>query len=378
MKKFPLNKTSRKALVGIAALASAVAAVIGQPALAEVIRDDSSTLEGMSHRQVYEWKDTGVKPRAVAIAVHGLVLHGGVYDKMARELASQGVVVVAPDLRGYGRWCPSHERGLKHEPSNGYDNATVVSLDGASADTHSSDQCSDCDSNLERSAEVSYKESFADLKELTKAVRDVYPALPLYVIGESLGAGLALHLAADMPGSIDGLVLSSPAIKRRVYIEPRMVMDFTVMMFKPNKEIDLVPYIKRFASEDPTICETAIQDPLVRKKLTLFDLLATSRLIKSNIKHAERVPEDMPVLVIQGDRDRMLNSNGVVVLLDHLKSRDQTVKWFPGKGHLLIETPHIQPATMETISSWLSEHINSAQMTKQSAMSSMSASDDLN
>src|SRR5205085_1729330 len=114
------------------------------------------------------------------------------------------------------------------------------------------------------------------------------------------------------------------------------------------------------------------------KKLTVFDLLATSRLIKSNIKHAERIPEDMPVLVIQGDRDRMLNSNGVVVLLNHLKSRDQTVKWFPGKGHLLIETPHIQPATMETISSWLSEHINAAQLTRASAMTSQSASDDMN
>ena len=362
--RVPVKNLSRSAF---AWLATALAMFSVQPASAEVVRNDSAQLEGLHNRRVYEWKDSEVKPKAVAIAVHGLVMHGAVYDKMARELVSQGFVVIAPDLRGYGRWCPAHQARDKNGCTVSLDNATAVPVEGLPDEVRAAN-CSDCDTALVRSSKVSYKHSYGDLKELTRAVKNHYPALPLYVIGESLGAGLALHLGADLPGTIDGLVLSSPAIKRRHYMEPRMVVDLTVMMFKPKKTIDLVPYIKRFASEDPSIIKTAIEDPLVRKKLTVFDLLRTSQLIKSNIKHAERVSETMPVLVIQGDRDRMLNSNGVVVLLDHLKSRDQTVKWFPGKGHLLLETPHIEPATMETVSTWLADHVNTIQETKTSAM----------
>lgn len=327
-------------------------------ARAEVVRDDSPKLEGSFEGRAYQWKDTGVKPKAVALAVHGLVLHGGVYDKMARELASQGFVVVAPDLRGYGRWCP--DKPSRHGCTARLDNAAVVPLDDSPPQQAVEEAWPSCKNSLVKRSKISYNKSYGDLKELVKSIRNQYPALPLYVIGESLGAGMAMHLAADMPQSIDGLVLSSPAIKRRMYMEPRMVMDLTAMMMRPSKQIDLVPYIKRFASEDPDVVCTALQDPLVRKRLTVVDLLKTSQLIKGNIKYANRIPDSMPVLIIQGDRDRMLKSNGVVTLLDHLKSQDQTVKWLSGKGHLLLETPHIMPETMATVSNWLSDHVQQA------------------
>jgi len=335
-----LHKIAKTRLALAALVVGLTFAALANPAAAEVVRDDTPQIEGLNDRRIYEWKDTELKPKAVAIAVHGLVLHGGVYDKLARELAGQGYVVVAPDLRGYGRWCPETES------------------------LHSS--------------RVSYDKSYADLKDLVRAVRNHYPALPLYVIGESLGAGMTLHLAADMPQSIDGIVLSSPAIKRRIYMEPRMVMDLTVMMLSPSKEIDLVPYIKRFASEDPQVVDAALSDPLVRRKLTMIDLLKTSQLIKSNIRHAAKIPDNMPVLIIQGDRDRMLRSNGVVTLLDHLKCKDQTVKWFPGKGHLLLETPHIMPETVSTVSQWLSQRVHDATPTKAQMLKSASIVGDLN
>lgn len=328
---------SRKRLISktwlaLAVLVGLTANALAGPAQADVVRDDNPQIEGLSELRVREWKDSNVKPKAVAIAVHGLVLHGGVYDKLATELASQGFIVIAPDLRGYGRWCP--------------------------------ESCK----SLTRSERISYNASYSDLKELVKGVRAQYSSLPLYVIGESLGAGMTLHLASDMPQSIDGIVLSSPAIKRRNYIEPRMFMDLTAVMLSPSKTVNVSPYIKRFASEDPQIVETTLQDPLVRKKMKVTDLLKTSLLIRGNIRFASKIPAEMPVLIIQGDNDRMLNANGVVSLIAQLKSRDQTVRWFPGKGHLLLETPHIMPETVQTVSSWLTSHLEEASRTKATTM----------
>ncbi|MBZ0187917.1 MAG: lysophospholipase, partial [Candidatus Obscuribacterales bacterium] len=205
-------------------------------------------------------------------------------------------------------------------------------------------------------ARIKYKEAYQDLWQLTVAVRSRYPSLPLYIIGESLGAGMALRLASDMPDSVDGIVLSSPAIKGRLFISARVVLDTMVVMCYPKREVDLKPYIRQLASESPEVSDSAVTDPLVRKRLTVWDLFRTARLIRGNIKHARTVPATMPVLIIQGDRDRMINSNGVAVLIENLKCTDQTVKWLPGKGHLLLETPLIEDETRNTVTEWILEH----------------------
>ena len=118
---------------------------------AHVIRDDDICITAQA--PVYAWLETEGEPKAVAITIHGLTMHGGVYDTLARRLAENGFVIFAPDLRGYGRW--QHYMG-----------------------------------------KVDYQQSFDDLVALIEAARAKYPGLPLYCIGESLGADFALKAAA--------------------------------------------------------------------------------------------------------------------------------------------------------------------------------------
>jgi acylglycerol lipase len=288
------------------------------PTSAQVIRQDDLRLGSKEHIPVYLWRDRQVKPKALAIAIHGLVMHGGVYDVLARRLAAQGFIVLAPDLRGYGRW---------------------VKEQGA-----------------EKRAGLDYEQSFEDLMNTTKAFKSQYPNLPLYAIGESLGADLALHLASAAPGLVDGLVLSSPAIKRRSFCRSIMV-HASRLLRKPQMTINLIPYIKRYASEDPRVIEETLNDPLVRKKMTTFDLIKTCTFIKPTLQYAEQVPAAVPVLIMQGSKDRVVRSNAVMLLLSHLKSRDQTVRWFSERGHVLLETSFAHPDTLRTIEAWLQEHI---------------------
>ena len=317
-----LKKTiCNTAVVAFSALIS-MQGLLGLPALAQcqVERDDAPLEHGMTSLPkipISIWRPKDSKPQAVAIAVHGLVMHGGVYDRLANELVGLGFEVYAQDLRGYGRW--------QLEPR-----AKSV---------------------------VSYKESLEDLKALVRAARNEHPDLPVFLIGESMGAGLSMRAAEAMPGEISGLVLSSPALKRRNYCEPEMVRDVAALFANPVRQFDMVPYIRKFASEDPQIAQETIQDPMVRKTLSLKELLTTASVIRTNINHAKNIPADMPVLVIQGDHDRMLQQNAVVTLLKKLKSTDQTVRWLPGKGHVLIETAHIDPATLFAVKSWLVGHL---------------------
>jgi len=294
------------------------------PAFCQVVREDRPLLHGKLYPCVYKWSDTSAKPTAIVVAVHGLTLHGLIFETLAMHLAEQGMVVFAPDLRGYGRWCQNNENDQIDQHSSG---------------------------------SVAYDQSRQDLISLLAAAKSDYPGIPLYCIGESLGAGIVLFAAAEKPSLIDGLILSSPAIKPRLNIFPRVFEDTAKLFANPSREVDLVPYIKKFASEDPRIIAEAVNDPLVRKKLTTWDLLKSVKSIKSTLKYAEKVKPGTPILVIQGSNDRMLEGKAIVELLAHLNSEDQTVKWFTNRGHLMLETAYLRPDVLNTVDRWLDDHI---------------------
>lgn len=307
--------------------------ILGTQAKAEVVRDDSA--ESLLNRKtpVYVWQDTAQKPRAVAIAIHGLVMHGGVYNVLANKLASEGIIVMAPDLRGFGRWQENHSK----------------------------------------EAQLDYNKSYEDINELVRAASQRYPDLPLYCIGESMGAGLAMHVAINNPKIIDGLVLSSPALKPRIYVGP-LLSETPAVLIKVHKKVNLEPYITKFASEDPRIIAESLADPLVTKKMTTWQIMQSYKYMRPNLSYAKKLPVDVPILVIQGDKDRLLKSNAVVKLISKAKSKDQTVRWFNGRGHLLLETAFLPPDTLNTVNNWLQVHIDVA---SQPTMVSLSNDEEL-
>jgi alpha-beta hydrolase superfamily lysophospholipase len=295
------------------AMAAAFSLIFGAPSQAETIRQDYEAGQ-FTPQPISVWRDSTQRPRAVAITVHGLVMHGGTYDALARQLVTQGFIVAAPDMRGYGRWI----------------------------------------SDKQADPEVNYEDTFNDLVALAKKLKEQHPDLSLFCVGESLGADMCLRLASSHPELVDGLVLSSPAIKRQSFVGP--ILTKAPRMLKPSSQIDLAPYIRKFASEDPQIIEGAMRDPLVRKKLSVREIWRSLSVFKATLDYARNVPSSVPVLVIQGSQDRVVKSNAVVTLLGTLKSSDQTVRWFSNRGHLLLETDYVRPDTMQIVTGWLKEH----------------------
>src|SRR6185437_115322 len=101
---------------------------------------------------VYHWGQPGVVPRGVILAVHGVVMHGRSYNTMGKTLASEGFAVYAMDLRGYGRCV---------------------------ADDHR--YCTSVDDCKHR---IDYDKSFEDLVRLARTLRELYPAVPVFAVGE--------------------------------------------------------------------------------------------------------------------------------------------------------------------------------------------------
>lgn len=288
-------------------------------------RDDRGTLCRELKLPVYEWADKTKSEQGVVIAIHGLMKHGGVFDKLGGYLAEKGYVVVAQDLRGYGRWRDGKE-------------------------------------NFKGGDKVCYEKSYEDLVNLAARMRSLHPNQPMFCIGESLGADLALHLAGVRPDLTDGLILSSPAIHHHHQLSKQMFVDAAKFCTNPTREFKMDAYIKNYTSDDARITEEALKDPLTRRTLTLKALLGSRKTMKETLAYARNIPPHIPVLIIQGSADKIIKADGIVDLMSNLKSKDQTVRWLDSRGHVLLETDFINERTLQEISFWLHEHVPQAQV----------------
>ena len=109
-------------------------------------------------------------PTAVLVAVHGFNDYSNFFDAAANYLAARGIQTYAYDQRGFGA-----------APFAGQWFATERYL--------------------------------TDVRDVADAVKRLHPALPLYLLGESMGGAVVMSmLVRDNPETVAGAILSAPAV----------------------------------------------------------------------------------------------------------------------------------------------------------------------
>lgn len=285
---------------------------LSMPLCAKVTETDNNPVAQETRTVVHLWTDNKVKPEGIVLAIHGLTMHGTMFDTMARHLVGQKFLVAAPDLRGYGKWR--------------------------------------CDGSKSK---VDYAESEADLQRIAETLRESYPGIPLFVAGESLGGTVALRMAAKHADLVDGLILSAPAVRHHHRLRMATVGQLAQVVVNPWKDINLAHYLEHDFSEDARITHEGLTDPLIRKELSLGELISSCRFMAQSAASIDDIPVDMPILIMQGKKDRMVKESSITLLERKLRSQKRTICWFPNRGHILLETKHVQAETLNTMTSWL-------------------------
>ncbi len=267
-----------------------------------------------------EWKDDAVPTKAIIFGIHGATLYSGTFDHFARHLASEGYPMYALDMRGFGRW--------QHENDK---------FGGDSS--------------------IHYTQSKEDMAEVLGMLRRIYPHEKIYCLGESLGSNMALWLLANKPELTDGAILSSPCIKKVTHPSARLAIDVVKLWKSPYKKHDLKPYITPYLSEDPTVTDHYMNDPMINRQFCAADLIKSMRTNSDALKGADKIPADMPLLVVAGAKDEVYKADGIESFMKTVGSQRQTIFISPDKGHLLLETTHTDPKIMGEIDDWLAKQL---------------------
>lgn len=177
----------------------------------------------------------------------------------------------------------------------------------------------------------------AALNELQKDGREVF------VAGQSMGATLALHLAATQPG-IRGVVavaaMGSNAFWKDWRLQVLPGLKYLVRWYSPSGEPDLgdpaaLSHLHSYARR-PTAC--------------LDSLLSLVRQLPGELPKIR-----VPVLLLHGRRDRTVPVENATFILERLGSADKRLIWFERSGHA-VSVDLEKDLMNATILSWLEAH----------------------
>ena len=255
-----------------------------------------------------QWVPATGTPRAAIVALHGLNDHHASWVEAGEQLSLSGFAVYAYDQRGFGA---TEQRGI-----------------WAGGDVLAS-----------------------DARQVAGLVRARHPDIPLYVLGESMGAAVLLHALAQQPrGWLDGAVLLAPAVwnRRDMAWYQRFALRFVAHTFRGVK---VSPRRGHVASDNPDTLRRRADDPLVIHKVRVDMLSGVADLMDAVTD--TRGDFEVPVLILYGAHDLIVPARP---LCHWVAGLDPDNPWqlalYPDGWHLLLRD--LDAATpLSDVTAWL-------------------------
>ena len=210
------------------------------------------------------------EPDVVIIAVHGMNDYAGAFNAAGAWWSAHGATVYAYDQRGFGRspgwmiW--PHPEVMRQD------------LDAAVA-----------------------------------AARRANPAARIAVVGESMGASVAITAFAE-PGApkADALILSGPGLwgwnalpwyySASLWVSTHVRPDWIVV---PPEGVNIV------ATDNNRKLREMWYDPLVQKKNRIDSVYGVVSIMDEADQKLAKLPDDIPTLLLRGARDEVIPEQGV-------------------------------------------------------------------
>lgn len=249
-----------------------------------------------------------MEPKALLLIVHGLAEHSGRYMNVVNHFVPLGYAVYGIDHIGHG----------KSDGSRVY---------------------------------VRRFEDFTDtLKIFSDMISDWQPEKPIFLVGHSMGGLIGSIYLLDHQDKLSGAVLSGPSVK-----VPDNISSATILVAKLFStlmpKLGLIALEAEGVSRDPAVVQAYLNDPLVYTGKT------TARLGAELLKAMKRVAIDaskitLPILIVQGGEDRLVDPDGAQMLHDTVGSVDKTLKIYDGLYHEVFNEPeHLK--VLGDVEAWL-------------------------
>ncbi|MBT8358166.1 MAG: lysophospholipase [Deltaproteobacteria bacterium] len=277
------------------------------------MKHEEGYLKGVQDTDIYYqyWLPEN-EPEAIFLVVHGLAEHSGRYMNVVNFLVSSGYAVYGIDHIGHG----------KSDGKKGYAKR--------------------------------FEDYTTTLKKYFDMVREWRPEKPLFLIGHSMGGLISAAYLLKYQDELSGAVLSGPGIKVPDDISQAIIFVGNILSIIMPKA-GLVQLDAEGVSRDPAVVEAYGRDPLV------YTGKITARLGAELLKAMKRVTEQapkirLPIMIVQGSDDKLVDPSGAQLLYDLVSSKDKTIKIYNGFYHEVFNEPEHE-LVLNDVKIWIEAHL---------------------
>lgn len=281
-------------------------------------------MEGVRGSRIFYqcWLPPG-EARASLIVAHGLAEHSGRYMNLVNRFVPLGYAVCAIDHLGHGK-------------SGG---------------------------------PRLYLERFRDytdtLRVFTGMVGRWQPDAPMFLIGHSMGGLIAASYLIEDHHPFAGAVLSGPLVKTHDRIPPAFVLVVKVLSSLVPR-FRLIGLDAGYISRDKEVVAAYVRDPLVyRGKSTARLAAELARAMARVAGEAGRIT--LPVFIVHGGSDRLVDPEGSRILHNRAGSVDKTFKVYDGLFHEVFNEPE-RDRVLGDVESWLELRLNGRGQNRQMSL----------
>jgi alpha-beta hydrolase superfamily lysophospholipase len=196
-----------------------------------------------------------------------------------------------------------------------------------------------------------------DVECMIRFVKQQQPTAKIFLLGDSMGADLALNYAKRNSRELAGLVLLALALNldlsQFLSLESLSLMPYLVLAHR-EPVISLVGKRLEESSRDLEFIARRRVDPLAYKNVSFGYLLDVQRIVFGwRWKIAPRV--HAPTLLIKGGKDRVVSHRECVAFDKLSASADKCFKIYPDVPHTTLWDPET-PEILDVVGKWILEH----------------------
>lgn len=251
-------------------------------------------------------------PKAVLLLVHGLAEHSGRYHNVVEYFVPRGYAVYGLDHPGHGK------------------------SDGVRV----------------------YVEGFGDylqpIETYLGMIRAWHPDRPVFLVGHSMGGLIAAVYLLEHQEQFRGAVLSAPAVRVSDSVSP-LTIAVGKLLARLLPQAGILALDSSAISKDKAVVSAYVNDPLV------YTGKVTARLGAEMLAAMQRVTAQaetlrLPLLLLQGSDDRLVDPAGAQMLYEKARSADKTLKVYPGLYHEVFNEPEREQVFAD-MEAWLQAHL---------------------
>jgi acylglycerol lipase len=247
-----------------------------------------------------------------AVYLHGIAGHSLWFSAAASHLAASGLTVYAPDRRGSGL------------------NGRVGSAGG-----------------LDRRVVLQ------DIRHAVELAQAEHPGRKVFLLAGCWGAKPGVLFAAHEQTRLAGLVLIAPALSVRVKLPVVTLLGVVWSLLVDPERRFPIPLAPEQYTDNPRFRAFIAGDPQRLLDASARFYLETARL--DRLAAAAPPAIRLPVLLLQGGRDRIVAAERVRGWFGRLASIDKTLKVYPDFAHIL-EFEEQRHAYLADLLAWLTAH----------------------